>query len=113
MRDILVKMANEEIEGFISAVNVGEIYYMISRKSNTKNADIAIAAVKQMPLVIADADLNLCIEAASIKARHSLSYADAFAAALTINNKAVLITGDEEFESLIHISGFKVKYIPD
>ena len=91
---------------------MGEIYYMVSRKSNTKNADVAIAAVKQMPLVIIDADLKLCMEAAAIKAKFSLSYADAFAAALTIN-KAVLITGDDEFENLKDVSGFKVKYIPE
>jgi len=113
VRDLLVKMANDEIEGFISAVNVGEIYYMISRKSNSKNADAAVAAVKQMPLVIIDADLKLCMEAASIKAKYSLSYADAFAAAVSINRKAVLITGDDEFENLKDVSGFKVKYLPE
>ncbi|CAN5310217.1 type II toxin-antitoxin system VapC family toxin [soil metagenome] len=111
VRDLLVKMANDEIEGFISAVNVGEIYYMISRKSSSKNADAAVIAVKQMPLEIIDADLKLCMEAAAIKAKHSLSYADAFAAAVTINTKAVLITGDAEFENLKDVSGFKVKYI--
>jgi ribonuclease VapC len=111
VRELLVKMANDEIEGFISAVNVGEIYYMISRKSNSKNADAAVAAVKQMPLEIIDADLKLCMEAAGIKAKHSLSYADAFAAAVTINKKAVLITGDEEFESLSGEANFKVKYM--
>lgn len=113
VRDILVKMANDETEGYITAINVGEIYYMISRKSNTRNAEIAIAAVKQMPIHIVDGDLKLCMEAAAIKAKYSLSYADAFAAALTINKKAVLITGDDEFESLNDISGFKVKYIPN
>jgi len=113
VRDLLVKMANDEIEGFISAVNVGEIYYMISRKSNSKNADAAVAAVKQMPLEIINADLKLCMEAASIKAKYSLSYADAFAAAVTINKKAVLITGDDEFENLKNLPGFKAKYIPE
>ena len=112
VRDILVKMANDEIEGFISAVNVGEIYYMISRKSNQKNADAAVIAVKQMPLEIIDADLKLCMEAAAIKAKYSLSYADAFAAAVSINKKAVLITGDDEFENLNSLTGFKVKYLP-
>lgn len=111
VRDLLVKMANDEIEGFISAVNVGEIYYMISRKSSSKNADAAVIAVKQMPLEIIDADLKLCMEAAAIKAKYSLSYADAFAAAVSINKKAVLITGDAEFENLKDVSGFKVKYI--
>ena len=111
VRDLLVKMANDEIEGFICAVNVGEIYFMINRKSNSKNAEAAIAAVKQMPLVIIDADLKLCMEAAAIKAKYSLSYADAFAASLTIANKATLITGDKEFDALSGLTGFKVKYL--
>lgn len=113
VRDLLVTMANDETEGFITAVNVGEIYYMISRKSNPKSAEAAIAAVKQMPLHIVDADLKLCMEAAAIKAKYSLSYADAFAAALTIHMKAVLVTGDDEFESLKSVAGFKVKYVHD
>jgi len=111
VRDLLVKMANDESEGYITAVNVGEIYYMISRKSNTKNAETAIAAVRQMPIHIVDADLKLCMEAATIKAKYSLSYADAFAAALAINKKAVLITGDKEFDALIGEVNFKVKYM--
>ena len=86
---------------------------MINRKSNSKNADAAVAAVKQMPLEIIDADLKLCIEAAGIKAKHSLSYANAFAAAVSINRKAVLITGDDEFENLNSLTGFKVKYLPE
>jgi len=51
------------------------------------------------------------LDAAAIKAKHSLSYADAFAAALAISKKAVLLTGDKEFESLIGETGFKVKYL--
>lgn len=111
VRDLLVKMANDESEGYITAVNVGEVYYMISRKSSTKHADTAIAAIRQMPIHIVEPDLKLCLEAAAIKAKHSLSYADAFAAALTINKKGLLITGDKEFEGLIGETGFKVKYL--
>lgn len=111
VRDLLVKMANDENEGYITAVNVGEVYYMISRKSSTKHADTAIAAIRQMPVHIIEPDLKLCLEAAAIKAKHLLSYADAFAAALTINKKAVLITGDKEFESLVGETNFKVRYL--
>ncbi len=42
-----------------------------------------------------------------------LSYAGASAAAVTINKKAVLITGDDEFENLDSLTGFKVKYLPE
>jgi len=111
LRDLLVKMANDEIEGYITAINVGEVYYMISRKSNPQNAETAITAIKQMPIHIVEPDLKMCLDAAAIKAKHSLSYADAFAATLTISKKAVLITGDDEFDSLVGQTGFKVKYI--
>ena len=111
VKDLLVKMSNDEIEGYITTINIGEIYYMICRKSNAKAADIAMEALKQFPLHIVDADLKLTIEAAVIKANHSMSYADAFAAALTINKKATLITGDREFESLVGEVNFKVKYL--
>jgi predicted nucleic acid-binding protein len=111
VKDLLVKMANDEIEGYITTINIGEIYYMICRKSNVKMADIAMEALKQFPLHIIEADLKLTMEAAAIKAKYSLSYADAFAAALTINKKAILITGDAEFESLKGETNFKVKYL--
>jgi predicted nucleic acid-binding protein len=111
IRDLLVKTGTDENEAFMSAINVGEVYYMIARKSNVKNAGVAIAAIRQMPIQILEPDLDTCIRAAEIKAKYSLSYADAFAATLTINKKAVLITGDPEFRSLEREQGFKVMYI--
>jgi len=111
VRELLVKTGNEQVEGYITSVNVGEIYYMICRKLNTKAAEAAITAIRQWPLVIVDADLKLCMEAAAIKAGHTLSYADAFSAALTIQKRATLITGDKEFESLRGMVNFKVKYL--
>lgn len=111
VRELLVKMAADESEGYITTVNIGEVYYMISRKSNQKNAEMALDALLKFPLVMVDADLKLSVEAAKLKAKYSLSYADAFAAALTIQKKAVLITGDNEFESLKKETGFKVTYL--
>ena len=111
VRDLLVKMANDESEGYITTINVGEVYYMISRKSNPKNADIVVDALLKFPLHIVEADLKLSLEAAKLKAKYSLSYADAIAGALTINRKAVLITGDDDFENLTGETGFKVRYI--
>jgi predicted nucleic acid-binding protein len=111
VRDLLVKMANDESEGYITTVNIGEVYYMISRKSNQKNAETALDALLKFPLNIIEADLKLSLEAAKLKAKYSLSYADAFAAALTIQKRAVLITGDDEFESLKSEANFKVRYL--
>ncbi len=111
VRELLVKMAAGETESFITTVNVGELYYMISRKSGPKNAATALDALLRFPLQIVDADLKLALEAASLKAKYALSYADAFAAALTITKKATLVTGDAEFENLKTEAGFKMKYL--
>ena len=111
VRELLVKIANDESEGYITTVNVGELYYMTARKSSQKNAEIVLDALLKFPLHIVDADLSLSLEAAKLKAKYSLSYADAFAAALTITRKATLITGDEEFRSLDRETNFKVKYL--
>ena len=111
VRDLLLNITNDECEGYISAINLGELYYMMCRKSNEKNALSAVNAVKQMQIHIVEPDLRMCLDAAVIKSKNKLSYADAFAAALTIQAKATLITGDNEFDSLIGLSGFRVKYI--
>lgn len=110
VRDLLVKVANDESEGFISAVTVGEISYLIRRKSSMKNADAAIEAVKQMPIQIIEPDLKMCIDAAALKVKYSLSYADAFAVTLTMTKKAIIITGDHEFD-LVDEANFKIKYL--
>ena len=108
VRDLLVKIANNESEAFMSSVNVGEIYYMLVRKGNIKIAEAAITSLKQFPLHFIDPDFNMCLEAAALKAKFRFSYADAFAAALAINKKATLITGDKEFDALMETGKKKV-----
>ncbi|MBI2729562.1 MAG: type II toxin-antitoxin system VapC family toxin [Sphingobacteriales bacterium] len=113
--DVVEKLLNEAAadkhELYLSAVNAGEVYYMSYRKDGAAKAILVWQAIKKLPLHIVNADLDFVLYAAKIKAGHKLSYADAFAAALTINRKAVLITGDDEFEILIGEANFKVKYI--
>lgn len=111
IQELLIKMSNEEITGWITTVNLGEVYYMISRKNSAKQADLAIEALLNFPLNIIEADLKLALQAAKLKATYKLSYADAFAAALTIFKKAVLITGDREFLNLKDEKDFEVQFI--
>lgn len=108
---LLSDIAANNKEGFICVINLGEIYYIAHRKQGVNKADLAIRAIMHFNLHIVDADYALTMEAARIKARHKLSYADAFAAALTIKKKATLITGDKEFKQLEGEANFKVKFI--
>lgn len=113
--DLVEKLLNEAAEDkhqlYITSINAGEVYYMSHRKDGGAKAALVWEAMQKFPLQIIDVDLNFSLAAAKIKARHKLSYADAFAAALTISKKATLITGDDEFESLVKEPNFKVKYL--
>jgi ribonuclease VapC len=53
-----------------------------------------------MSIEIVDADWNLTCRAASLKAKGRLAYADCFAAALAVERKAQLVTGDPELKAL-------------
>jgi ribonuclease VapC len=101
----------EKHELYMTCINAGEVYYMAYRKDGADKAALVWKALQQFPIHITEVDMAFTHKAAQIKARYKLSYADAFAAALTISRKAILITGDNEFEALSKEANFKVKYL--
>lgn len=109
------QLLNDAVTGkhqlYMTCINAGEVYYMSSRKDGVAKAEIAWKAIRQFPILLIDADLEFTLAAAKLKAKYSISYADAFAAALTIKRKATLITGDDEFDALKNEAGFKAKYL--
>ena len=108
---LLTDIAMGEKHGFMSVVNVGEVFYITARKQDEKKAQIALDSLKQFPLEFIEADMNLSLAAAKLKAKYKMSYADAFAAALTISKKGTLITGDKEFKHLVGETHFRVEFI--
>ncbi|HEX6846840.1 MAG TPA: type II toxin-antitoxin system VapC family toxin [Chitinophagaceae bacterium] len=106
----LNEAAADKHELYVTVVNAGEVYYMSSRKDGNAKANQVWDAMKKFPLHFVEADMGLSLAAAKIKANHKLSFADAFAAALTIQKKATLVTGDTEFDNLKGEPNFKVKY---
>jgi ribonuclease VapC len=111
VEQILNDASDDKHKLFMTCVNAGEVYYMSVRKDGHIKAELAWKALLQFPIQIIDANLEFSLAAAKIKAKHSISYADAFAAALTINKKAILITGDTEFKLLLKEPNFKVKFL--
>jgi predicted nucleic acid-binding protein len=113
--DAVEKLLNEAAEDkhelYITVVNVGEVYYMSCRKDSVAKANQVWEAMRKFPLHFIEIGMDITLAAAKIKANYKLSYADAFAAALTIQKKATLVTGDNEFEALEGETNFKVKYL--
>lgn len=85
---------------YMSVVNWGEVYYTALRDGGKDKAELFRLTFLQYPVVVLNIDQELTLQAAIFKAHNKISYADAFAAALTKLKKAELVTGDKEFKSL-------------
>ena len=100
VQSLLDAAAAGHAELWMSIINLGEVYYATARKSGIEKAREDRKSLLQSPIRFVEVDNDLVWEAAEIKAAHALAYADAFAAALTVRLKAVLVTGDPEFDVL-------------
>jgi len=85
---------------FLSVVNWGEVYYITMREAGHERADEVAHLISTLPIQIVPADLDLTRQAAELKSKHRMSYADCFAAALAKSRKAELVTGDRDFRQV-------------
>jgi uncharacterized protein len=83
----------------ISRINLGEIYYLTAKDYSVPAAVTLVAQVKTFAEVVSVTDDDID-EAAKLKARYNISYADAFAANLGVRRGASVVTGDPEFRGL-------------
>ena len=79
----------------MSWINLGEVHYVVRRRHGEEEASEAVRDVRQAVDAVLP-DERQVLAAARIKADHQLSYADAFAAALSVARDATLWTGDPE-----------------
>ena len=97
---LLEKASERDAPLLMTEVNYAEVKYMVVRKDGAERwAEIA-RELPTLPIEFRAADRELADLAADFKARFKITLADAFAAALTAQKKAELVTGDPEFEAL-------------
>ena len=106
---ILESALDDKAEILMSVINWGEVYYIALREGGKERAEIYREIIAKYPIEIVDADKELTLLAAKFKAHYKISYADAFAAAVTEMKKAHLVTGDPEFKALE--SKFRIVWI--
>ena len=90
----------EKCHLFLSIINLGEILYTTERRGGITKAQDILVLIRQLPIEILPADEQSVFSAAHIKANHALSYADAFVAAAAQKEGAVILTGDQEFQTI-------------
>jgi predicted nucleic acid-binding protein len=96
----LRELFSKQARGWMSVINWGELYYCTCREQGVEMADRVLLQLASYPIEIVEADRVMTLEAARLKAKYRLAYADCFAAALASKKSALLITGDPEFAAL-------------
>ena len=110
VKELLHQAANGQLSVQMTVINLGEVYYITSRVYGQERAEEVLAMLKHLPIKLVVADEELTLEASRIKAKHPLSYADAFAVALAQRHGVSVVTGDPEFscvENLISVKWLK------
>ncbi len=102
VEELLEHASREKHRLFLTSVNWAEIYYSTMREVSQEAAEQHAHVIASLPIEIVGIgdDLKLARQAAILKAKHRISLADAFAAALAKEKKAELVTGDLEFRAL-------------
>ena len=85
---------------FLSIINLGELLYITERRGGIARAQDALALIRQLPIDILPADEQTVFAAAHIKANYAISYADSFVVAIAMQQDAIILTGDPEFQSV-------------
>ena len=97
---LLENASKEKCRLLLSIINVGELLYITERRGGVAKAQEALALIRQLPIAVVPADEQVVFAAAHIKAKYTLSYADAFVVAVAIQENAIILTGDPEFQSI-------------
>jgi predicted nucleic acid-binding protein len=100
VRHLLSEAARLDVPLLMSAVNWGEVFYIAWRRHGEAKALEAEARLQEMPIAVISADRERASRAGALKQKHSLGYADAFAAELAIERGAWLVTADPEFSKV-------------
>ena len=111
MRRLLLSARRGTLQLIMSVINLGEVYYRIAKVSDESNARQVLDRFRLTPVVVVPVENQLVFQAASLKARYPISYADAFAAALAIERGARLVTGDPDFQPLEVAKLLKIQWL--
>lgn len=83
-----------------SFATLTEVEYITVQEEGAETARLRLADLNALPVQWLHSDASLCHEAATLKAAHKISFADAFVAATAKRFAATLVHKDSEFNAL-------------
>jgi predicted nucleic acid-binding protein len=103
VRELLQQADRENSPRLINAINVGELIYITRRRFGAGKKLEMLTHIHRMGFTILPCPNDLIFRAAELRARSSISFADAFAMASAMEYSADLVTGDPEFRQDQHL----------
>ena len=104
VKDVLAKAQRSGNSVLMNEINVGETYYILSRKRGLEKAEYFLDTILAgLPIVPVPNNFEHVIDAARIKAEYPLSFSDCFAVATAHRERAIVFTGDPEFKAVEHL----------
>jgi ribonuclease VapC len=100
MRRYLKRADRGNMRLLMNLVNLGEVYYRMIQLAGIDNADERLRLFRKLPIEMVPVREPLAMEAGRIKAKHRISFADAFAVATARVEGGTVITGDPEILAL-------------
>jgi predicted nucleic acid-binding protein len=109
VRELLEDAAAGRVRLIMSMINVGEVYYLLTKSGQGQAAEEFLHDLgSAMPIELHLPDRDCILEAARLKGKYPISYADAFAAATALLHDAPLVTGDPELRT---VAGLELEWI--
>jgi len=102
--DLVEAMINEAQDEaaqiLISAINLGEIAYIVERAAGTKKLNETLVLLATLPIEVVAVNKEFALAAAKYKAKNPIAYADCFTLALGVQTESKIVTGDPEFRKV-------------
>ena len=98
VEDLLTQAEEDKIILSLHIINLGEIFNRVYRLAGLRKAGDIISKIRLLPIKIVSVSDGAVMEAAEIKGKYPISYADAFAVATALQTGATLVTGDPQYK---------------
>lgn len=102
VKEILEKAQNNHVQAMASFMSFMEFYYIVYSRIGAEKAQEAYEELTLLPIKVIESNEDLRLLAGELKAKYSISLADAWIAATALAEEAFLVHKDPEFEALHH-----------
>lgn len=100
VQDVLESTGSSNVQIFVSFMSFMEVFYITVQEREIEEAQTRMRLMESLPITRVESTASLTITAARLKAKHHISVADAWIAALALERNATLIHKDPEFEQM-------------